>query len=142
MRFPGGWHENEITKPSTSNQHLVTTFETIGMGNFINVQKYNDAKLSLNDLKNIEIKNISSLKQFEYLKNSDETIGQYSGVLLETINFRQFLNKEYLHHCYSWIIPENGGYIFLFCAANSKWQYAKPIFMDMMESIELIESPQ
>ncbi len=140
MRFPGGWHEEEIISPLISNPNLKTTFSTVGLRTFIFVQKYNDTQLSMEELLINEKNKLSELDSLEFLNNSSKTIGSYSGILLETVDFRQSLWKVYLNHCYDWIIPENGGYTFTFCADNAKWKYAEPIFMDMIQSITLKDS--
>ncbi len=141
MRFPGGWHDIEIKTPISSDPKLITMFSTFRQRIFVNVHKINDPKLSLNELVEIQKENISKLVRPEYLDESNKTFGSNSGTLLEFIYFRESFRAYYLNHCYSWTIPDNGGYAFLFCAENSQWEYIRAIFMDMMESIEIINSP-
>jgi hypothetical protein len=140
MRFPGGWHENEIKTPISSDPKLITIFSTFRIRTFVNVHKINDPKLSLMELVKMQKENISKLESPQYLGESKKILGFNTGTLLEFVYFRESFRAYYLNHCYSWIIPENGGYAFLFCAENSKWNYANPIFMNMMKSIELIKS--
>jgi hypothetical protein len=139
LELPTVWKPIEIKHPITTDKFLITMFETYNPRAIINVHKFNDSKLTQDDIEKIEQQNISKLVDNQILSVSNENLGLYKGSLIEFKYKRHYFLSDYLNHCYSWVIPKQGGYSFLLCVDNSIWNSAESMFYQIIESIELID---
>jgi hypothetical protein len=137
MSIPQAWTVKEINQSDKEDKYLLNIITTSNPKAYINVFRFNNPLPSLNDLFNWEEEINKELLLFNQIASSKIETGTLKGYLIEYTYKRTSMLSSYLDHCYDLIIDKNGGYIFIFCSADSLWTYGEPMYLKMIKSIEI-----
>jgi hypothetical protein len=133
VQIPKAWSVNELATPLSDDKYLITTFATMNSKIYMSVRKYNNPSNNLNELENTRLAIISKFSKFKIIDKKNTERNNVTIALLEYAYTR--LVRNYSNHCYEYINPANGGYIFSLCAEESLWKYSQPMFIEMITSI-------
>lgn len=135
--IPVAWNVHKIFEAPESLPYLSETMGTSNPKAFINVSRANNIFLSIPELKTYLENYKKGLDHLSEISDEQLIIGKNEGFLYEYTFFGHLKIGDFQYHCYDWIVPKNGGYVFVFCVDNAIWEQGNPIFLSMIDSIEI-----
>lgn len=137
ISIPVAWKVHEINTAPDNLKYLTETMSTSNPRAFINISKSISNSSSTTELLSyLEIYK-KGLDQLLEITDEELVIADNKGFLIEYTYLEHLKIGDYKNHCYDWIMPQNIGYIFIFCVDDAIWEYGKPMFLRMIESIKI-----